>query len=155
MAALQGGMAIYMGLGPIHTLGHVFADSPIHHGALITASAPAVMRFYAHQPDDTLNDRLERVRETMGLAAGTDLAGAIVELNTRLGLALPAFSHIICIFLFKASFDAIPPSLIQAAKIDGVPESRIVLRIMLPLAKPAVATTASHRPIPVRSPPKR
>ena len=61
-------------------------------------------------------------------------------LNTRLGLALPAFSHIICIFIFKASFDAIPPSLIQAAKIDGVPEWQIILRIMLPLAKPAVAT---------------
>ncbi|MCB9943615.1 MAG: carbohydrate ABC transporter permease [Geminicoccaceae bacterium] len=61
-------------------------------------------------------------------------------LNTHLGLALPAFSHIICIFLFKASFDAIPPSLIQAAKIDGVPEWQILLKIMLPLAKPAVAT---------------
>ncbi len=61
-------------------------------------------------------------------------------LNTHLGLALPAFSHIICIFLFKAAFDAIPPSLIQAAKIDGVPEWQILLRIMLPLARPAVAT---------------
>jgi ABC-type glycerol-3-phosphate transport system permease component len=61
-------------------------------------------------------------------------------LNTRLGLALPAFSHIICIFIFKASFDAIPPSLIQAAKIDGVPEWQIMLKIMLPLAKAAVAT---------------
>jgi ABC-type glycerol-3-phosphate transport system permease component len=61
-------------------------------------------------------------------------------LNSRLGLALPAFSHIICIFIFKASFDAIPPSLIQAAKIDGVPEWQIMLRIMLPLAKAAVAT---------------
>jgi ABC-type glycerol-3-phosphate transport system permease component len=61
-------------------------------------------------------------------------------LNSRLGLALPAFSHIICIFIFKASFDAIPPSLIQAAKIDGVPEWQIMLKIMLPLAKAAVAT---------------
>jgi alcohol dehydrogenase class IV len=87
MAALESGMAIYMGLGPIHTLGHVFADSPIHHGALITASAPAVMRFYAHQPDDGLSDRLDRLRETMGLAAEADLADAIVGLNTRLGLS--------------------------------------------------------------------
>ncbi len=61
-------------------------------------------------------------------------------LNTRLGLALPAFSHIICIFIFKAAFDAIPPSLIQAARIDGVPEWQIMLRVLLPLAKPAVAT---------------
>jgi len=61
-------------------------------------------------------------------------------LNTHLGMALPQFSHIICIFVFKASFDAIPPSLIQAAKIDGVPEWQIMLKVMLPLAKPAVAT---------------
>lgn len=62
-------------------------------------------------------------------------------LNTLGGLALPQASHIICIFVFKASFDAIPPSLVQAAKIDGVPETHIMLRVMLPLAKPAIATT--------------
>jgi ABC-type glycerol-3-phosphate transport system permease component len=57
------------------------------------------------------------------------------------GLApLPAFSHIICIFIFKANFDAVPVSLIQAARIDGVPEWKILLRVMLPLAKPAIAT---------------
>ena len=61
-------------------------------------------------------------------------------LNSYLGLALPAFSHIICIFIFKAAFDAIPPSLIQAARIDGVPEWKILLPVMLPLAKPAIAT---------------
>jgi ABC-type glycerol-3-phosphate transport system permease component len=61
-------------------------------------------------------------------------------LNSYLGLALPAFSHIICIFIFKASFEAIPPSLIAAAKIDGVPEWKIILRVLMPLAKPAVAT---------------
>jgi len=62
-------------------------------------------------------------------------------LNSYIGLALPQASHIICIFIFKASFDAIPPSLIQAAKIDGVPEYAVMLRIILPLAKPAIATT--------------
>jgi ABC-type glycerol-3-phosphate transport system permease component len=61
-------------------------------------------------------------------------------LNTHLGLALPAFSHIICIFLFKANFEAVPASLIQAARIDGVPEWRIMVRVLLPLAKPAIAT---------------
>lgn len=86
MAALQGGFAIYMGLGPIHTLGHIFADSPLHHGALITASAPAVMRFYAANADAALEDRLARLREVMGLAAGADIAAAITDLNTRLGL---------------------------------------------------------------------
>lgn len=68
------------------------------------------------------------------------ITGRLGLLNTHLGLALPAFSHIICIFVFKANFDAIPASLVQAARIDGVPESRILLKVILPLAKPAVAT---------------
>ncbi len=61
-------------------------------------------------------------------------------LNTPLGLALPAFSHIVLIFVFKASFDAVPNSLIEAARIDGLSEWKIIYKIMLPLAKPAVAT---------------
>ena len=62
-------------------------------------------------------------------------------LNSLFGLALPQASHIICIFVFKASFEAIPISLIEAAKVDGVPERDIFLKIILPLAKPAIATT--------------
>jgi len=87
MAALQGGMAIYMGLGPIHTLGHIFADCDLHHGALITASAPAVMRFYADNPDDGLSERLARLRDVMNLPARADIAQAIIDINTRLGLS--------------------------------------------------------------------
>lgn len=87
MAALQGGMAIYMGLGPIHTLGHIFADSDLHHGALITAAAPAVMRFYADNPDAGLTDRLLRIRDVMGLQPDADIAQAITDINTRLGLS--------------------------------------------------------------------
>ena len=61
-------------------------------------------------------------------------------LNTHLGMALPMLSTIICIFIFKASFEAVPRSLIDAARIDGLSEWRIVVRIMLPLSKPAIAT---------------
>jgi ABC-type glycerol-3-phosphate transport system permease component len=61
-------------------------------------------------------------------------------LNSHLGMALPLCSTIVCIFVFKASFDAIPPSLVDAARIDGLPEWKIILRIMLPLSTSAVAT---------------
>ena len=61
-------------------------------------------------------------------------------LNTHLGIALPLLSTIICIFIFKASFESVPKSLIDAARIDGLSEWRIVVRIMLPLSKPAIAT---------------
>jgi hypothetical protein len=86
MAALEGGMSIYMGLGPIHVLGHVFADSPINHGALITASAPAVLRFYQAQKDAGLRVKLDRLGEAMGLGSGADVAAGITDLNTRIGL---------------------------------------------------------------------
>ncbi len=61
-------------------------------------------------------------------------------LNSYLGLALPLLSTIVCIFIFKASFEAIPRTLIDAARMDGLGDVRILLRVMLPLSKPAVAT---------------
>jgi len=61
-------------------------------------------------------------------------------LNSFLGMALPVCSTIVCIFVFKASFDAIPKSLIDAARIDGLPDWKIIFRIMLPLSQSAIAT---------------
>src|SRR6266704_4518812 len=61
-------------------------------------------------------------------------------LNSRLGLALPLCSTIVNIFVFKASFDAVPRSLIDAARLDGLREWQILARIMVPLSTSAVAT---------------
>ncbi len=61
-------------------------------------------------------------------------------LNSYLGMALPLCSTIVCIFVFKASFDAVPASLVDAARIDGLSDWRIILKIMLPLSTSAVAT---------------
>lgn len=61
-------------------------------------------------------------------------------LDSHLGMALPVSSTIVCIFLFKSSFAAVPRSLAEAARIDGMPEWRIIRDIYLPLSRPAVAT---------------
>jgi ABC-type glycerol-3-phosphate transport system permease component len=61
-------------------------------------------------------------------------------LNTHLGLALPLLSTIVCIFVYKAAFEAVPRSLVDAARIDGLSEWRIVARVLLPLSRAAVAT---------------
>ncbi len=61
-------------------------------------------------------------------------------LNTYVGLALPMLSTIVCIFVFKAAFEAVPRSLIDAARLDGLSEWRIILRVLMPLSKPAIAT---------------
>ena len=61
-------------------------------------------------------------------------------LNSYLGLALPLMSTIVCIFVFKASFEAVPRSLIDAARIDGLGDLRILLKVLLPLSTAAIAT---------------
>lgn len=61
-------------------------------------------------------------------------------LNTHIGMALPLSSTIVCIFVFKASFDAVPKSLVDAARIDGLPDWKIIFRIMVPLSQSAIAT---------------
>ena len=60
MAALQGGMAIYRGLGPVHALANTFGDTDLHHGMLVTVSAPAVIRFYEGRLDPELADIARR-----------------------------------------------------------------------------------------------
>jgi alcohol dehydrogenase class IV len=87
MAALEGGMAIYMGLGPIHALSMTFGNSPLHHGTLVTVAMPAVIRFYNGK---IAGNALERIAEAMGLTAdkqsGNRIADAVAELNAKLGL---------------------------------------------------------------------
>ncbi|WP_175545203.1 carbohydrate ABC transporter permease [Variovorax sp. OV329] len=68
------------------------------------------------------------------------ITGKLGLLNSYLGLALPTFSTIVCIFVYKASFEAVPQSLIDAARIDGLSELQIIRKIMLPLSRSAVAT---------------
>ena len=68
------------------------------------------------------------------------ITGKLGLLNTYLGLAFPMLSTIVCIFVFKAAFEAVPRSLVDAARIDGLAEWRIIFRVLLPLSKPAIAT---------------
>lgn len=62
-------------------------------------------------------------------------------LNTYLPLLVPAyFGGAFYIFLLRQFFATIPTELDDAAKIDGCGYIGIWWRIMLPLAKPAIAT---------------
>jgi ABC-type glycerol-3-phosphate transport system permease component len=68
------------------------------------------------------------------------ITGHLGLLDSYLGLSLPLFSTIICIFVYKASFDAVPRSLIDAARVDGLSQWTMIWRVMLPLARSATAT---------------
>lgn len=61
-------------------------------------------------------------------------------LDTHLGVALPFMTFIIGTFILKNSFEAVPDSMIEAARLDGASELYILFGVLWPLAKPALAT---------------
>lgn len=63
-------------------------------------------------------------------------------LNTYQGLIVPRATSAFGIFLFRQSFITIPRELDEAARIDGAGHLRIYWKVILPLAKPAIATVA-------------
>jgi arabinogalactan oligomer/maltooligosaccharide transport system permease protein len=64
--------------------------------------------------------------------------------STRIGLVLVYTTTAIpfCVWMLKGYFDTIPRDLEEAALIDGAGPLTIFRRIVLPLAKPAIAVTA-------------
>lgn len=65
-------------------------------------------------------------------------------LNTHFGLALAYTTFLlpICIWMMKGFFDAIPPALEDAARIDGCTRVSALFRIVLPLARGGLVATA-------------
>jgi multiple sugar transport system permease protein len=57
-------------------------------------------------------------------------------------LVLPWLVNPIGIFLVKQYIESIPPSMEEAARLDGAGELRILLRVVMPLCKPALAVLA-------------
>ena len=64
--------------------------------------------------------------------------------DNYLGLILPytAGSLPLAVFLFRTYFDALPVELMDAARIDGCNHFRAFVHVMLPLAKPIIATVS-------------
>ncbi len=87
-ASMQGAMAFQKGLGCVHSLSHSLGGiSPwLHHGTLNAVFLPAVVRFNAHAPSMQTSHRLERMAQAMGLASGSDVALALLDMNARLKL---------------------------------------------------------------------
>lgn len=84
------------------------------------------------------------ITKNFPLVGGNDLLGkgGIGLINSFSGLILPGIVNGYYIFLFRQFFIMLPDELIQAARIDGCSEFRIFAQIMLPLAKPALATVS-------------
>ena len=68
------------------------------------------------------------------LGLGSSFTGLVLVYAT---IAIP-----FCVWMMKGYFDTIPKELEESALIDGASQAMIFFRIVLPLAKPAVAVTA-------------
>ena len=62
--------------------------------------------------------------------------------NSYLALLLPLLFSVYNLLVMKSYITSLPDSLIDAAKIDGCGEMRILFRIVMPLVKPALATVS-------------
>jgi len=85
MAASEGAMAFSKGLGAVHSMSHAIgADETLrlHHGTLNAVVLPTVLRFNA----DHVGDKYTKLRRSMGLADGTDIADWITDFNATLDL---------------------------------------------------------------------
>ena len=63
-------------------------------------------------------------------------------LNTFWAVSLPQIPTAIAVFIFKQFFDGLPKELEEVARMDGAGYFRIYRRIIMPLARPAVAAVA-------------
>lgn len=62
--------------------------------------------------------------------------------NTFLGIIIPPAATPAGVFLLRQYFLTVPDDLIEAARIDGASEAAIFIRLMLPIAKPAMSVLA-------------
>lgn len=73
------------------------------------------------------------------LAPGYQLIYQLGLLDTYSGLLIPGIAPAFGLFLFRqAAMNAIPPALLESARIDGAGELRIFLTIVLPLLRPMI-----------------
>ena len=62
--------------------------------------------------------------------------------DTFIVIFLPFLAHAMTIFFFRQYFLGVPYELVEAGRVDGVTEFGIFFRLVLPIAKPAIAAMA-------------
>lgn len=67
----------------------------------------------------------------------------VTELNLRntfIGLIMPSVASVFYVYLLKENFSQIPEELYLAAKVDGTPDLKYMLKVMVPISKPTIIT---------------
>ncbi len=60
--------------------------------------------------------------------------------NTFTGLILPSVTSIFYIYLLKENFASVPKELYLAAKVDGTPDFKFMIKVLVPICKPTIVT---------------
>ena len=63
-------------------------------------------------------------------------------LNSVVGFMLPSIATVFLIFMFRQATQTFPLEIVQAARIDGLGEFRIFLRMFVPIMRPTYAAAA-------------
>ena len=71
-----------------------------------------------------------------------DLMAKLGLVDTLAGVLLPGLPRVIGIFLLRQFFQGLPHELEDAARIDGASDWQVFVRLMIPLATPAIITLA-------------
>jgi len=71
------------------------------------------------------------------------LFGQMKLVNTFVGFMLPSVATAFLIFMFYQSAQSFPQELVQAARIDGLGELNIFLRVFVPVMRPTYAAAAT------------
>jgi alcohol dehydrogenase class IV len=82
VAALEGGMAIHMGLGPGHAIANTTGDQGLHHGMMVTIAMPTVLRVM----DQHVPEKTRAVAEALGAKPGQTAGDIVAAMNARVGI---------------------------------------------------------------------
>src|SRR5204863_317899 len=63
-------------------------------------------------------------------------------LNNYIGVIIPGLAGVFGVFFLRQFFESIPKELEEAARIDGANQFQVFYQVVMPLARPALATLA-------------
>ena len=129
------------------TAGYALAKLPLRGSKLPLRGSKSLLNYFILLllvPFQIILVPLFLIVKSIPLFGGNNILGqgGIGWLNSWWGLIIPLGAAPLFTFLARQFFVSLPDELAQAARVDGLSEFGIFLRIMTPLIKPALITIA-------------
>ncbi len=107
----------------------------------MSAFALSKMRFRLREPMFSLNQAAMMFVPAAVMIPRYLIINGLGFTNTYFAHILPLIAMPVSLFLIKQFVDGVPDALIEAASIDGATPFKIYRKIIMPLIKPAIATS--------------